>query len=74
MASSTAIAAPAQTTYAYKIDNEVERLKEYTVNAYGNFTNEADLDLLINELGYIRDRADQLQNSALGVVSALQSI
>lgn len=37
-----------------------------------NYENDGDLSLVVSDLGYVRDRADALQNAAIGTAAALE--
>jgi hypothetical protein len=54
------------------LDNAVERLQEYAAGMFAELESSGDLTLLIEQLGYLRDRADQVQNVAIAYTQAIR--
>lgn len=59
------------TTVMYSLYSAVEGIKDYTMGTNQEFENDGDLNALIEQLGWIRDRAIAVQNAAIGTRDAL---
>jgi hypothetical protein len=54
------------------IYDAVEGLKELGIEAYSILEGPGDLVMLRDQLGFIRDRADTIQNAVIGFIQAIE--
>lgn len=55
-----------------RLDDAVDNLADLAKGTAVDYENEGELNALISSLGSIRDRADTIQNAAIGVRNALE--